>query len=331
MTSLRYLLAVIFIVAFVNNGAAQCCAGGAGSPIAGGASQGVLAKNQLEINSNYQFITADRFQHGDSRDTNYFESFTSRYIYMRLAYGVTERLTMSVESGYFISKVQVEHGNRDTIRSGGIGDLILFPRYNIWKRKTETCATELTIGLGFKIPVGMYNDSAAHIEPFSGTTYYIPKPLSVQPSTGANDLIFYTFFYKGYKCDLIRFFANGLYIRKGWNPNGEKTGDFASVGLFAGKTFRYRLNATVNLRGEWIGKTQVNEDIMMYTALNYDPLATGSRKLFGGVQCGYNPLEGMMIYIAGEFPLYQYVNRSQIVTKYQITGGISYRLNCGKK
>lgn len=324
---MKKLLFLLLSSTVATHAFAQCCAGGSGSPIAGGASQGVLMKNQVEINSNYQFISTEKFLRGDSPDTNYFDSFSSSYLYFRVGYGVTERFTMAIEGGYYLDKTQVELQARDKISSSGIGDIIIFPRYNVYKKKTEKVNTELTLGLGFKIPVGKYNDSVGHIEPFSGMTYYVTKPLSVQPSSGANDLIFYSFYYRGYDCDNLRLFANAIYIRKGWNPNGEKMGDYATIGLFAGKSFRCKLNATAMFRGEWIDQTQVNSDILMYTALSYDPVATGSKKVFAGLQLGYNPFPGMMIYASSEYPLYQYVNKSQIVSQWQLMAGISYRFS----
>src|SRR5215216_1454506 len=84
---------------------AQCCAGGSGSPIAGGASQGVLLERQVELNTNFQFISTDKFYKKDSPDTaGTFDSFSSTYEYFRLAYGVTKNFTMSVESGYYFKK-----------------------------------------------------------------------------------------------------------------------------------------------------------------------------------------------------------------------------------
>jgi hypothetical protein len=320
-----WILFSLFFFALSTRAQAQCCAGGSGSPIAGGASQGVLMKNQAELNSNYQFISTDQFQRGDSPDTSFFDRYSSHYLYFRVGYGVTDRFTMSVEAGYYLSKNQDELGTADVITSSGIGDVILFPRYNVYRKKTEKGSTELTLGLGFKIPVGKYNDSIGHVEPFSGMTYYVTKPLSVQPSSGANDLIFYSFYYRGYDCDNLRFFTNAMYIRKGWNPNGEKMGDYASVGLFAGRSFRCRLNATAMFRAEWVDRTQVNDDILMYTALSYDPAATGSKKIFAGLQLGFAPFDGMMLYASSEYPLYQYVTRSQVVSQWQITAGVSYR------
>ena len=85
-----------------------CCSGGSGSPIAGGASQGVLKQRQVEIAANYQYVGSNKFQVGDRDTVSLFDNLYSNYLYMRLAYGVTEKLTVSLESGYFINKTQIE-------------------------------------------------------------------------------------------------------------------------------------------------------------------------------------------------------------------------------
>src|SRR5436190_24184315 len=97
---MRSLILVFFILLLQNELVAQCCAGSSGSPIAGGASQGVLLERQAELNTNFLFIYSDKFYDKDSRTTTrYFDSFSSTYEYFRLAYGVTKNFTMSVESG----------------------------------------------------------------------------------------------------------------------------------------------------------------------------------------------------------------------------------------
>jgi hypothetical protein len=95
---LAFLIGVI-VLFYTNQLVAQCCSGGSGSPIAGGTSQGVLLKNQLELNSNLQFIQSENFYTGSKPDTenNYFDQYRSLYQYFRVAYGVTSDLTMSVE------------------------------------------------------------------------------------------------------------------------------------------------------------------------------------------------------------------------------------------
>lgn len=328
------LFATILVLLFlhVHEVLAQCCAGGSGSPVAGGTSQGVLSSGQMELNTNLQYINSDRFFTGDKRDTNrYFDRFRSIYQYFRLAYGVTGKFTMSIETGNYFLKEEIGLNNdpSKTYNSVGFSDLILFPRYNVYEHKTHTHTSEITLGLGYKIPVGSYNDSTGNLEPFSGQTYYVTNPQAVQLSSGAQDILFYAFLYRGYLQRDFRIFSNFIYIRKGWNPLGEKVGDFASLGLFAGKTFRDRYSLTLQLRGEWMDKMKLNEDILLYAYPNYDPEATGYRKIFFSPQISVTSGK-FSIFALADIPVYQYVVNTQVGTRYQAVAGLSYRFNISR-
>jgi len=318
---------ILFIVlTFNGNARAQCCGGGGGSPIAGGSSQGVLQENQMEINTNLQYIHTTKFFSGDQRDTNFLDSYSSTYSYTRLAYGLSKKITISLEAGYWLDKTEVGKNKSVTYKSSGIGDLIIFPRYNIFNIEKNHKRTELTVGIGFKIPLGTYNDSSKidSSDPFLGS-YYITKPLSVQTSSGSQDLIFYTFISRTYSLYDFRIFANALYVKKGWNPIGEKLGDYASIGLFAGKTFFKNLGVTFQLKGEWIAKMKLNETVLLNAYPNYDPEATGSRKAFFVPQLSYS-YKGFVVYALSEIPIYQHVTKTQIASQFQTSIGISYRL-----
>lgn len=309
-----------------------CCSGGSGSPIAGGTSQGVLSEGQMELNTNYQYIDSKKFYAGDRDTAKLFDDLNSKYLYFRLAYGLSKNLTMSVESGCFIKKTQVGLHKRDTITSSGIGDLILFPRYTVYSKNEETKRTEITLGLGFKIPLGKYDDSTVvYTDPITHVKQYTPSPPSVQPSTGSHDFIFYGFFYRGYPEKNFRIFANALYVKKGWNPLGEKFGDYASIGLFAGQTFFKKLGITLQVKGEWIGKMKANRPAdEMNWMYNVDILSTGGRKILFVPQVSYS-YKKFTVFALSEFPVYQYVNKAQIGSQYQITGGITYRFMIKKK
>lgn len=322
-----WFIILLNIVLVFNYGLAQCCAGGSGSPIAGGASQGVLLGRQFELNTNFQFINTNNFFRGDSKeDAKFFDSFESAYQYFRFAYGVTDDLTMSLESGYYFLKKEVglNKNPSTTYSSSGIGDLILFPRYDIINRTEENHRTEVTLGLGLKIPLGSYNDSTGNIEPFSGETYYVTNPQAVQLSSGAQDFIFYLFLYRAYSLKKFRIFANALYIKKGWNPIGEKLGDYASIGLFFGKTFFDNLGVTLQLRGEWTDKMKLNETILLNAYPNYDPEATGYKKIFLAPQLSFTKGK-FILYALSDFPVYQYVTGSQVGSEFSATFGLSYR------
>ncbi len=302
-----------------------CCSGGSGSPIAGGTSQGVLADRQVEIGASYQHINTNKFYVEDRDTASLFDGFNSNYLYFRLAYGLTKNLTLSVESGYFLNKTQIGLKKADTITSSGIGDLILFPKYSLYNKNTETKRTEIALGLGLKIPLGKYDDSTVvYTSPTTGKKYYTTSPPTVQPTNGSNDFIFYGFLYRGYPEKQFRIFSNLIYIRKGWNPLGQKFGDYASVGIYAGQTFFKKLGVTLEVKGEWVGKMQYDKNVDMLALYNIDVTSTGGRKLFIVPQLSFIHKD-FTLYALSEFPVYQYVNGTQVGSEFQGTVGISYR------
>jgi hypothetical protein len=319
---------------------AQCCAGGSGSPIAGGASQGVLLDKQFEISASTMLVNTSKFFKQDvpvPDSLATFSSFNDAYEYFRVAYGVTKDFTMSVEAGYYFNKTEVGLNNNPstTYTSRGISDIILFPRYDIINWTEEKHRTEVTLGLGFKIPVGGYNDSVGNVEPFSGNTYYVTKPTAVQLSSGAQDFIFYTFLSRSYTETKFRIFANAFYIKKGYNPNGEKLGDFGSVSLFAGKTVLKNMGLTLQARYEWNGVMTINESILLYgKPSNYFPEATGYKKVFVSPQISYT-MGKFTVFAMADIPVYQYLNTSdfytQVGTQLQGVVGVSFRFFTAKQ
>jgi len=325
MRTINVITIFIFIQVFGFKPAnAQCCSAGGSCPIAGGASQGVLLKNQVELNANYQYVSTNKFLNGDSEDKDFLDRYYSNYGYFRTAYGVTEDFTMSVEAGYYFNKTQIGLDNRDKISTSGWGDLIIFPRYDVFFKSDFEKKIEITVGAGIKIPLGNPNDTLGQVEPFSGMEYYILKPPAIRTTTGSNDFILYGFFYRGFPLKKFSVFSNVIYMKKGWNKLGERAGDYISVGLFANRTFFEKLGVTLQLKGELIERMETNEDLNLYGFFNYDPDATGSKKVLIAPQLSYS-VKTMTIYINSEFPLYQYVNGQQIASQYFITSGISYK------
>lgn len=326
---MRYIfLFLLFSVYYSNTIFAQgCCSGGSGSPIAGGASQGVLNKRQLELAANYQFIQTSKFYAKDKDTARLFDNLSSNYLYTRLAFGVTKDFTMSVESGYFFNKTIVDTNfvyNNKRINSSGIGDLILFPRYDIYNKKSDSSVTEITVGLGYKIPLGMHNDSMVNYIDTKGVKSYGIAPPTVQPTNGSHDFIFYAFFFKGFPRKKFRVFANALYVKKGWNSLGEKFGDYASVGLFGSATFFKRLGVTLQVKGEYMDKMQAAKKVNLLARYNVDIRSTGGRKVLFVPQLSYS-YKNLSVYALTEIPLYQYVNGAQVGSQYQVTAGVSYR------
>jgi hypothetical protein len=322
---MRVLITALFFMAFYESFSQGCCSGGSGSPIAGGASQGVLQERQIELAINHQFFSTNRFLVKDKDTASLFDNLNSNYLYARIAYGVTEKFTMSIEGGYFLNKTQFGLKRLDTVKSSGVADLILFPRYNLYSRNTEKTKTEITVGLGLKIPLGKYNDSTVvYRNPTTNVRYYTIAPPTIQPTNGSNDFIFYGFLFRGYTEKKFRTFANLVYIRKGWNALGQKFGDYASIGLFASKTVLKKLVLTLQVRGEYVAAMNYDKNVDMLASYNIDVASTGSRKVFVGPQISYSAGK-WIFYTLYEAPLYQYLNGTQVGSQHQLTTGLSYR------
>ena len=313
-----------------------CCSGGSGSPIAGGSSQGVLQKGQMEIGSNYQYSTSSKVLTGSQTDTvasDQINKLYSNYLYTRLAYGFTNKLTVSLEGGYFFNKnIILQHPENydNEKKSSGFSDIIIFPKYDIFDKTDESGHTEITLGAGVKIPIGKYNDSTLfrNVIPGYGTisSYYTSPPL-VQPTTGSFDYMFYSFVFREFKKAKFRVFANAIYIYKGFNPLGEKFGDYASIGIFAGKTFFKKVGITFQLKYEWVDKLVASDIVQGKYSVSTDN--SGSKKISFVPQISYT-YKQFTLFGLTDIPMYQYVNGTQIASQYLITAGVSYRFMPGK-
>ncbi|MBK7407553.1 MAG: hypothetical protein IPJ40_05380 [Saprospirales bacterium] len=245
-----FILTLLLLCGVANTYAQGCCSGGSGSPIVGGAATGVLEDHQVELAVNYQYFQSNKFFAADRDTLALFDNLRNNYLYFRADYGISKRFTLSVATGYFLDKTLVELEHTKTISSSGLGDLILFPRYNLINKETPKGRTEFTLGLGYKIPLGAHASKyLVYSDPISGTNYYTTSPPTVQCTNGSQDLLLYAFFYKDFPLKKLRFFASGLYTRKGWNSLGEKFGDYGSLSLYAGKTIFRKLGLTAQLKG----------------------------------------------------------------------------------
>ena len=62
--------------------------------------------------------------------------------------------------------------NLEDLHSSGFGDLLIFPRYDVYYKSSASRKTEITIGLGYKIPLGSNSDSSVVFVSPEGEKYY---------------------------------------------------------------------------------------------------------------------------------------------------------------
>ena len=329
---MRLIVLAIFSLLFQNFAFSQgCCSGGGSNPIAGGTATGVLQKYQMEVSLNYQNNTSNKFFEGTEEvsQEGIYDKLSSEYLFLRTGYGISKKLTLSLATGYHLNKT-LSYKDQDTsASSSGFGDLIIFPRYDIYNETKGNIRSEITLGFGVKVPIGSHTDT---IETVPGVWDLIPP--TIQLSTGGTDLVFYSFFFREYKKQKLRFFANSLYIKKGYNSLDEKFGDYTSISLFASKTFFRKWGITTQLKAERIGQIEVRQSKLLDLIVSdqYFGLpnfldkqkATGSKKWLFIPQISYSQ-SGITVFAKAEIPLYQYLNGTQIGSNQQFTVGVNYR------
>ena len=325
------LIVLAISVLFVQNLAFSqgCCSGGGSNPIAGGTANGVLQKYQMEVSLNYQNNTSNKFFEGSEEvsQEGIYDELSSEYLFLRTDYGINKKLTLSLATGYHLNKTLRYKGQDTSASSSGLGDLIIFPRYDIYNETKGNIRTEVTLGFGVKLPVGSHTDTM-EIRP----DIWELVPPTIQLSTGGTDLLFYSFLLREYKKEKIRLFANSLYIRKGYNSLDEKFGDYASLSLFVSKTFFRKWGLTTQLKGESIGQLQAKQSKLLDLVLSnqFEAItflekqkATGGKKLIFVPQISYSK-NNFTFFATSEIPLYQNLNGVQFASQNQFTFGINY-------
>jgi hypothetical protein len=329
---MRLIVLLIFSFLFQNLAFSQgCCSGGGSNPIAGGTATGVLQKYQMEVSLNYQNNTSNKFFEGTEEvsQEGIYDKLSSEYLFLRTDYGISKKLTLSLGTGYHLNKT-LSYKDQDTsASSSGFGDLIIFPRYDIYNETKGNIRTEITLGIGVKIPIGSHTDT---MKITSDVWDLIPP--TIQLSTGGTDLMLYSFFLREYKKQKFRLFANSLYIRKGYNSLDEKFGDYTSLSLFASKTFFRKWGLTTQIKAERIGQIEVRQSKLLDLIVSdqYFGLpnfldkqkATGGKKLIFIPQISYSQ-SGITVFATAEIPLYQNLKGNQIGSKQQFTVGVNYR------
>ena len=329
---MRLIVLAIFSLLFQSFAFSQgCCSGGGSNPIAGGTATGVLQKYQMEVSLNYQNNTSSTFFEGTEEvsQEGIYDKLSSEYLFLRTDYGISKKLTLSLATGYHLNKTLSYKGQDTSASSSGMGDIIIFPRYDIYNETKGNIRSEITLGIGLKIPIGSHTDT---MEIRADIWDLIPP--TIQLSTGGTDLMLYSFFFREYKKQKFRLFVNSLYIRKGYNSLDEKFGDYTSVSLFASKTLFRKWGLTTQLKGVSIGQLQINQakkdkfelDENYFEKITWEEKrdATGSEKLIFIPQISYSK-NNFTFFATSEIPLYQNLKGVQFASENQFTVGINYR------
>ena len=219
--------------------ASQCCS--TGSPVGASVYVGVLNKYHLRAITYYRYNYSDTYYQDDRKTTEDVPLQYSNYnfIGIALAYGITRRLTVETDAGYFINKTQVFKTIDYTEKGYGLATGGITLKYGFFINPMKQI--EITGGAGFRYPFSLKPQMVDGVQ----------LSRDVQPSTNAFGASGMLFLNKGFPSITMRIFSINRYDYNFTDQNDYQYGSILLNSLFVAKTVLKNLLALLQLRSEY--------------------------------------------------------------------------------
>lgn len=279
------------------------------NPVGGTINLLALPSKTLRVISFYRFNYGNRyFEESKPSDFNLIKSASYNYLGAILGYGITSRLTLENEMGYFINKTQhydIESARK--VRGYGFSNLIVSARYGIYTNNQRRIYFSASAGL--KIPSSFNYQTADGVE----------LPEEVQSSLGSYGMVLQSFLVKEHPLRGLRFFLTNRFETNRDNQKEFKLGNSYYTSLYISKHLMFQW-----LKGDWTTILQIRNEIRAKNTRYNEPIeASGGIVFFLSPQINYTIKETWNISLMGDLPVYQYLNGIQLGTRFGLTFGVS--------
>jgi hypothetical protein len=291
-----FVLLILFAVQNFNYLSGQCLS--SVNPVGGSDNLLVLEKNTLRVISFYKSGQGKQYYEGSrASDFNLISRAYYNYLSTVIGYGLTDKLTIELESGYFLNKTQdynVFPGY--SLEGKGLGNFVALMRHGIFSDHSKR--VYLTAGAGAKIP------SARNMQMVN----YVKLPVEVQPTLGAYGLVFNASLVKENSFSGMRYFMTSRFEvnmknKEEYHPG---TGLYTSVYLSKHLMFPW-------LKGDWTAILQLKNEIRGFDHIDGERKSSSGSILFFMVpQLNYTFREKWNISASTDLPVFQHFNGTQL-------------------
>lgn len=311
MWRIIFVVSVFIIALSSNNVSAQCCA--AGNPITDDGSISGGGKNKMEISVLGTYSYSDIYYEGSKRsDYQYIDYSYFLYSSIRASYGITNRLKIGAEIGYFFAKAQYFIFDQKR-NATGFGDLVVDVSYLAYKNSK----LNFNIFPRFRltIPVGTFDKVDGSVV----------LPIDIQPSSGNFKYHFGLLFSKLFMGGNLAFFLdNSFEISQRINTErtNYKYGNLFNNSLYAGYKVTPKITTALQIRSQYREKaSDKNHELVN---------ATGGHVLFLSPQIRYMFYRTWNISAKYDYPFYKNMNGTQLTNNYAFTIRISKTIDFDK-
>lgn len=302
---------ILFLLLFLYAGTSfpQCCS--TGSPVGASVYIGVLGKNSLRLIAYYRYNFSDIYYQGTSKtkENNQLSNSSYNFAGFTVGYGITRRLTLETDLGYFINKTQVFNTINYKETGFGLANGGVTLKYGAFVKPARQI--EFTVGAGFRYP-------------FSGKPEEIDGvqlSRDVQPSTNACALSGLLFFNKGFPAITLKVFSINRYDHNFEDPLHYKYGDVLMNSVFVSKQIVKNLLGIVQVRGEYRQPDEDTHDVRVNT---------GNYLLLVVPQVSYSIAGKWNLSVLCDIPVYKNYTGKQLTPTYSIAVSLTRDISLSK-
>lgn len=306
MTDMRsrigiFLLILVFLGVLTTNDKvhAQCCA--MGNPFNNAAVNAGAEANSLQVGISYKYGHYETYFRERVRLINYgmYRQITYKYMALNFSYGISKRLGIDHEAGYFISKApRLADPELDRyVNAGhGLSNGTLSVRYAFAVIPDKQLRLDASVGIRY--PFSQKSQRVNGIE----------LPVEAQPSTGAFGGVMYIQAGKHY--NNLNIVLQQRYEFNTRNYNKYTFGDVHITALSVNREFNPYLNGLLLLRNEVRGSDK--------TANNARLASEGSHLVILAPQLGIRLYKNFQFSIFSDIPIYRRYFGEQISSRYAL-------------
>jgi hypothetical protein len=268
------------------------------NPVGGTDNLLVLKKNALRVISFYKYGQGTEYFEGSKHaDFDLISKAYYNYSSMVLGYGLTNKLTLELETGYFFNKTQkynVDPGYKLT--GHGFSNFVALAKHSIYTDLAKRIF--VTVALGAKIPSFRNLQYVNHVK----------LPVEVQPTLGAYGAVFSSSLVKEDSFHGLRYFLTTRAETHSSNKEKYMPGTAVFSSAYVSKHLMFPW-----LKGDWTAIFQLKNEIRTYDKIdNTRKESSGSLLFFVVPQINYVLHENWYISAMSDIPVYQHFNGTQL-------------------
>ena len=306
-----YILLLLLVpMFFTTKVKAQCC--GAGNPLNGFGDVSGIQRKMFQISPYYKYSYSDQYYEGSKKADVSPDKMFYNFVSMDMAYGLSNRMSVHGQIGYFINKTKLYNVEGWNDMTGyGLGDAEFNLRYSVIKNVIKKI--EVTPSIGIKLPVGVFDQEVDDVK----------LPISLQPSSGSlkyNASVFMSKRFEKYSLS-AKVFAE--YANRIQSENFDyKYGNLYVLSIYGSYNISRKLNTMIQLQYESRDKAKRENSQIVESS--------GGQVVYLIPQVNYTLMQDLAVLVNGYIPVYRYMNGIQIANKFSVSLRITKSFNFNK-